>query len=489
VCWCCRCAQCDAVLTNFSSLLSMAFSLPANEDFAAEQLEAEKRPGIRLFSVGTSVGKLQNGESGPQPDLRWVDQQWTKASAASVGGCNPTLDARCMTRTDKGLLLNCSGATNRLSTCSEFGYFSALCWHFGKKIYDANDGKVPVGLVSSNWGGTPLEDWATADAFKACGGFKPEPRGTCRTAVPARGGNGELWNSMLAPLAHGPTQLSGMLWWQGEANTKGLHCAKSYQCMFKAMISGWRAAFRQPEAFFGFVQLSTWCPVGEHGLGLAQFREAQMAAAKLPNVGWATAADWGAGCDIHPPMKAPVAARLANSAIALLSQYAPLRAKLNLTTAGAWRSPTFNASRAVPTADGRAVVAIALNDAAELRLIHPRNYRGMILNGSTTTAGYSTGPPTNCTFLSRLSPNTCAWAAVEIDGVHWHNASVSVDASGRGLLLTTLARVPGSGTRAGLVGGAKVTGAAYGYGPIPLLSVETVAGGLPVLPWNTSSEL
>ena len=243
---------------------NMAFSLPANERFTDEQLEAAKRPNIRLFTVGTAIGTLQDGAAGPQPDLRWVSQRWTPASAASIGGCNPTLDARCMTRVDKNRLLNCSGAVNRLQTCSEFGYFSALCWHFGKKIYDANEGKVPVGLISTNWGGTPLEDWATADAFRACGGFKPEPRDTCRTAVPGmpssaarlslpccyvgacvfdewphagRGGNGPLWNSMLAPFAHGPTQLSGFLWWQGEANTKGLHCARSYQVLHSSAWS------------------------------------------------------------------------------------------------------------------------------------------------------------------------------------------------------------------------------------------------------------
>jgi hypothetical protein len=193
---------------------------------------------------------------------------------------------------------------------------------------------------------------------------------------------------MLAPFAHGPTQLSGFLWWQGEANTKGLHCARSYRCMFPAMVNGWRSAFKQPEAYFGFVGLSTWCPVGEHGLGLPQMREAQMAAAELPGVGWATAADWGAGCDIHPPMKQPVAYRLADSAIALLGQYAPLRTKLNLTTPGAWRSPTFNStSSSRVLADGRVAVRVALNDATDLRLITPRNYRGMALNGSTTTAG------------------------------------------------------------------------------------------------------
>ena len=100
---------------------------------------------------------------------------------------------------------------------------------------------------------------------------------------------------------------------------------------------------------------------------------------------------------------------------------------------------------------------------------------------------YSTGPPTNCSALNRASPNTCAWAAIQINGRQWSNASVGLDATGRGLVLTTVALVSGGvGER---MTAANLTGSAYGYGPIPLLSVETVVGGLPVLAWNTTSEL
>ena len=66
------------------------------------------------------------------------------------------------------------------------------------------------------------------------------------------------------------------------------------------------------------------------------------------------------------------------------------------------------------------------------------------------------------------------------------NASVRLDATGRLLVLTTVAPVPGTSLR---MTAANLTGTAYGYGPIPLLSVETVVGGLPVLPWNTSSKM
>ena len=65
--------------------------------------------------------------------------------------------------------------------------------------------------------------------------------------------------------------------------------------MQTSMIQAWRAAFDNARAFFGFVQLSTFCaPYAiEH---LPQLREQQLASLVLPNVGYATNADHGAGC-------------------------------------------------------------------------------------------------------------------------------------------------------------------------------------------------
>lgn len=44
--------------------------------------------------------------------------------------------------------------------------FSAVCWFYGRDVYDQY--KVPMGLVSSNWGGTPDEAWSSPDALKQC---------------------------------------------------------------------------------------------------------------------------------------------------------------------------------------------------------------------------------------------------------------------------------------------------------------------------------
>ena len=64
---------------------------------------------------------------------------------------------------------------------------------------------------------------------------------------------------------------------------------------------------------------------------IPQMRDAQMGASDLPNIGWATNADHGFGCNIHPPAKRYVGERLANSALGVLYGRSEVQ----------WRSPTY----------------------------------------------------------------------------------------------------------------------------------------------------
>ena len=76
-------------------------------------------------------------------------------------------------------------------------------------------------------------------------------------------------------------------------------CAR-LPCRFPAMIKSWRRAFKVPDAYFGFVQLASWMQMGggakrdRYGnggrgfaIGVAGIRQAQMAGAALPKVGYA----------------------------------------------------------------------------------------------------------------------------------------------------------------------------------------------------------
>ena len=71
-----------------------------------------------------------------------------------------------------------------------------MCFLTGREIHDALGGRVPLGLISSNWGGTKVELWQPPESIKDCPGK----------------GQGTLWNSMVAPYAVGPMALKGLTW-------------------------------------------------------------------------------------------------------------------------------------------------------------------------------------------------------------------------------------------------------------------------------------
>lgn len=48
----------------------------------------------------------------------------------------------------------------------DWTYFSAVCWLCGKYLYD--ELKIPIGLVASTWGGTPIEAWSPPSVLKIC---------------------------------------------------------------------------------------------------------------------------------------------------------------------------------------------------------------------------------------------------------------------------------------------------------------------------------
>ena len=243
---------------------NMRFALGGALNAAAEADAAERYARIRLFTVGQRGYRSRT----PLASLPDVDHHWLVASADTVA----------------------RGGT--------WGVFSAVCWFFGRRVADANP-SVPIGLVSNSRGASRIEEWLPVGSTR-CGGHE----------------RGALYNSQIAPYSVGPMALAGFIWYQGEANTKDAASARRYACLFPALIEAWRAQFRAADRYFGFVQLSTWCATP--AASIAEMRDAQMAALRLRQVGYATAADHGDGCDIHPRNKKPVGVRLGNSALALV---------------------------------------------------------------------------------------------------------------------------------------------------------------------------
>ena len=167
------------------------------------------------------------------------------------------------------------------------GDFSAVLYHFGLRLHKELD--VPLGLINSSWGGSPIEPW-TIDGNQS----------------------GGMYNGMIAPLQ--PFAVRGAIWYQGETNVFQKNGLK-YFGKKKALIEGWRRSWKQNLSFH-FVQIAPWS--GGYGPGqLPALWEAQVATLKIPATGMAVTTDLVDDIkDIHPRNKSDVGNRLALWALA-----------------------------------------------------------------------------------------------------------------------------------------------------------------------------
>lgn len=127
-----------------------------------------------------------------------------------------------------------------------------------------------------------------------------------------------LYNAVLHPLA--PYALSGVVWYQGEANVGN---PAPYGDYLQKMIGCWRDRWQRPDLPFVVVQLANYDGRQQTGMprpivyqaepansNWAQLREAQrLTAMKMDNVELAVAIDLGETVDIHPLRKKEVAER------------------------------------------------------------------------------------------------------------------------------------------------------------------------------------
>ena len=236
------------------------------------------------------------------------------------------------------------GTTWTASTPESAKDFSAVGWYFAREI--EREGKVPVGVIDSTWGGTVADAWTSLDALGADAALAPvflarahmidrEPvalleekhRQALRDEAKAQGlpepkfpwhpsleawAPAALWNGMIAPITQFP--IRGVIWYQGESNS-ALERAPLYERVFKTMIEDWRRQWGVGDFPFLYVQISNfksgpgevWAPV----------REAQRHTLGLRNTGMAVSIDIGNPDNVHPTDKATVGHRLALAAEAI----------------------------------------------------------------------------------------------------------------------------------------------------------------------------
>jgi len=193
------------------------------------------------------------------------------------------------------------------STVSEF---SAIAYYFGSLINESLH--IPVGLISSSYGGSIAECWMSRDILQmypnvklpALGEQINNPSGTASV----------LYNSMLHPvIGYG---IRGVIWYQGESNRNR---PDEYAKLFPAMVEEWRKEWEIGEFPFYYAQIAPngYLFKGQKGVTSARMREIQLDCMKtIPNCGKAVLMDVGERDCIHPANKKVVGERLAYWALA-----------------------------------------------------------------------------------------------------------------------------------------------------------------------------
>jgi sialate O-acetylesterase len=277
---------------------NMAMTVKASKDFELEQSTAQL-PMIRMFKEESNA-----------------------ATEAQTTG--------------KGSWVVCSPET--------IGGFSATLFFFGREIHKSLG--VPVGLINSSVGGTPIESWIAQEAQlkskelqpffeaqkrdankvatdaektkydrelaawqiaskKARAESKKPPRKPLNPSeVRSRKGNvGGLFNGKIAPLI--PFAIRGALWYQGEANSIP-EKAPFYEHQLPLLVNDWRSRWGY-EFPFAWAQLPNFA--GE-GRDWPTVREAMQKTLSIPKTGMGINIDIGEKKDIHPKNKQEVGRRL-----------------------------------------------------------------------------------------------------------------------------------------------------------------------------------
>jgi sialate O-acetylesterase len=211
--------------------------------------------------------------------------------------------------------------------------FSAVAYFFGRDLYQKLN--IPIGLISTSWGGTKAEAWTSQNVLEENPDFlsilendakneklhqeklenyysnlkkeriannndlskselkKPKKEENKTSYV--------LYNAMLHPLIN--YTMRGVIWYQGESNAEQAYL---YRSLFPAMVKNWRSDWNQGDFPFYYVQITP------HKSQNPDIREAQLFSLKnIPNSGMVVTTDVGNATNIHPIDKQTVGHRLA----------------------------------------------------------------------------------------------------------------------------------------------------------------------------------
>ena len=193
------------------------------------------------------------------------------------------------------------------STPETMKNFSAVGYFFAKRLQEDLK-NIPVGLISSNWGGTPAEIWMPEEAVKNDAVLVENAKKLNEQEYGPRQ-PGRAYNAMIYPITG--FKIAGTLWYQGESNVG----SEVYDKTLSALIMSWRKLWQNEFPFY-FVQIAPF-KNGSNNFSNVIIRNSQRKILRqVNNTGMVVISDISDTIDIHPKDKKSVGTRLANLALA-----------------------------------------------------------------------------------------------------------------------------------------------------------------------------
>lgn len=129
--------------------------------------------------------------------------------------------------------------------------FSAICWYTAKSIYEYHGGKVPLGLIEGENGGTVIERFVANESIATCGA---QHNSTTCTGGQDWGPDEVFYDMIVGALS--PFKVGAIIWDQAEADmtAKCQHTAV-YPCLERELVRTWRGPLGGQDLPFVVVQL------------------------------------------------------------------------------------------------------------------------------------------------------------------------------------------------------------------------------------------
>src|SRR5262245_4063553 len=272
-----------------------------------------------------------------QSNMQWAVRQANNADAEIAGAKCPEIRLFYVPRVPASVPVDDVKAKWVVCSPETVAEFSAVLYYFGRTLHQ--DLKVPIGLIHSSWGGTPIASWISGPSLVNNTTLQPflafwantiaqypdnrvrheqavkkwEEGGSqgARPGAPLGPGHAHeptsLYNGMIAPLVK--YTIKGALWYQGETEA-GRAQGQIYGDAMMTLVQDWRRAFGQGDFPFYWVQLANYGNAAKNGHWM-RVQEGQVLATGLRETGVAVINDIGNPTDIHPTNKQDVGWRLA----------------------------------------------------------------------------------------------------------------------------------------------------------------------------------